>query len=47
MYVPNPWNASLPPELANKFIEEQVAAVREQVSGKRVLLALSGGVARP
>ena len=32
------------PELANKFIEEQVAAVREQVSGKRVLLALSGGV---
>ena len=27
-----------------KFIEEQVAAVREQVSGKRVLLALSGGV---
>ena len=32
------------PELANKFIEEQVAAVREQVSSKRVLLALSGGV---
>ena len=32
------------PELANKFIEEQVAAVREQVSDKRVLLALSGGV---
>ena len=32
------------PELANKFIEEQVAAVREQVGGKRVLLALSGGV---
>ena len=32
------------PELANKFIEEQVAAVRAQVSDKRVLLALSGGV---
>ncbi|MBD9012710.1 MAG: glutamine-hydrolyzing GMP synthase subunit GuaA [Ruminococcus bromii] len=32
------------PELANKFIEEQVAAVREQVGRKRVLLALSGGV---
>ena len=32
------------PELANKFIEEQVVAVREQVGGKRVLLALSGGV---
>ena len=30
------------PELANKFIEEQVAAVREQVGDKRVLLALSG-----
>ena len=32
------------PELANKFIEEQVAAVREQVGDKKVLLALSGGV---
>ena len=32
------------PELANKFIEEQVAAVREQVGDKSVLLALSGGV---
>ena len=32
------------PELANKFIEEHVAAVREQVGDKRVLLALSGGV---
>ncbi len=31
-------------ELADKFIEEQVAAVREQVGDKRVLLALSGGV---
>lgn len=32
------------PELANVFIEEQVAAVRAQVGGKKVLLALSGGV---
>ncbi len=32
------------PELANVFIEEQVAAVREQVGDKKVLLALSGGV---
>lgn len=32
------------PELANKFIDEQVAAVREQVGDKKVLLALSGGV---
>ncbi|MBR3994212.1 MAG: glutamine-hydrolyzing GMP synthase [Clostridia bacterium] len=32
------------PELANAFIEEQVAAVREQVGSKKVLLALSGGV---
>ena len=31
-------------KLANKFIEEQVAAVREQVGDKKVLLALSGGV---
>ena len=31
-------------ELANAFIEEQVAAVREQVGDKKVLLALSGGV---
>ncbi len=31
-------------ELANKFIESQVAAVREQVGDKKVLLALSGGV---
>ncbi len=31
-------------ELAEKFIEEQVAAVREQVGDKKVLLALSGGV---
>ena len=31
-------------ELANAFIEEQIAAVREQVGDKKVLLALSGGV---
>ncbi|MDD6101706.1 MAG: glutamine-hydrolyzing GMP synthase [Clostridiales bacterium] len=30
--------------LAKTFIEEQVAAVREQVGNKKVLLALSGGV---
>lgn len=32
------------PELAEKFIEEQVVAIREQVGDKKVLLALSGGV---
>ncbi len=32
------------PELADSFIAEQVAAVREQVGDKKVLLALSGGV---
>ena len=31
-------------ELANKFIEEQVRLVKEQVKDKKVLLALSGGV---
>ncbi len=31
-------------ELANKFIDEQVAEVRAQVGDKKVLLALSGGV---
>ena len=31
-------------ELADKFIDEQVKLVREQVGDKRVLLALSGGV---
>ncbi len=31
-------------ELANAFIEEQLAAVRAQVGDKKVLLALSGGV---
>ena len=31
-------------ELADKFIEEQIALVRQQVGDKKVLLALSGGV---
>ena len=31
-------------ELAEKFIAEQVTAIREQVGDKKVLLALSGGV---
>ena len=29
------------PELAQAFIEEQVAAIREQIGDKKVLLALS------
>lgn len=32
------------PVLAEAFIEEQVAALRAQIRGKKVLLALSGGV---
>ena len=32
------------PELAQAVIDEQVAAIREQVGDKKVLLALSGGV---
>lgn len=32
------------PELAQTYIDEQIAAVREQVGDKKVLLALSGGV---
>lgn len=31
-------------ELAEKFIDEQVASIKEQVGDKKVLLALSGGV---
>ena len=31
-------------ELAEKFIDEQVAALREQIGARKVLLALSGGV---
>lgn len=32
------------PKLADAFIEEQIAALREQIGDKKVLLALSGGV---
>ena len=32
------------PQLAQEFIEQQVADIREQVGDKKVLLALSGGV---
>ncbi|MBR1472450.1 MAG: glutamine-hydrolyzing GMP synthase [Lachnospiraceae bacterium] len=32
------------PELAEAYIEEQIAALREQIGDKKVLLALSGGV---
>ncbi|MBQ3866421.1 MAG: glutamine-hydrolyzing GMP synthase subunit GuaA, partial [Clostridia bacterium] len=32
------------PALAKAFIEKEVAAIREQVGDKKVLLALSGGV---
>ena len=32
------------PELAQAFIEEQVAAIREQIGDKKVLRSLSGGV---
>ena len=32
------------PELAQVFIDEQVAVIREQIGDKKVLLALSGGV---
>jgi GMP synthase (glutamine-hydrolysing) len=32
------------PELARSFIDEQLAALRQQIGGKKVLLALSGGV---
>ena len=31
-------------ELANAFIDEQIAEIRKQVGNKKVLLALSGGV---
>ena len=34
----------LTPALANAFIDEQVALIKEQVGDKKVLLALSGGV---
>jgi len=32
------------PELAEKFIDEQISLIRKQVGDKKVLLALSGGV---
>ena len=32
------------PELADAFIEEQIAALKEQIGDRKVLLALSGGV---
>lgn len=32
------------PELASAFIDEQIAALREQIKDRKVLLALSGGV---
>ena len=32
------------PELAQAFIDEQIKELREQIGGKKVLLALSGGV---
>ena len=48
MYLPNKRPENMERittlELANKFIDEQVRLVREQVKDKKVLLALSGGV---
>ena len=48
MYLPNKRPENMERittiELANKFIEEQVKLVQEQVKDKKVLLALSGGV---
>ena len=32
------------PKLADAFIEEQLAALKDQIGDKKVLLALSGGV---
>ena len=32
------------PDLAQKFIDEQIAEIKAQVGDKKVLLALSGGV---
>ena len=32
------------PDLARAFVEEQLVALRDQIGGKKVLLALSGGV---
>ena len=48
MYLPNKRPENMERittlELANKFIDEQVKLVKEQVGNKKVLLALSGGV---
>ena len=48
MYLPNKRPENMERittlELANKFIDEQVKLVQEQVKDKKVLLALSGGV---
>ncbi len=48
MYLPNKRPENMERittlELANKFIDEQVKLVKEQVGDKKVLLALSGGV---
>ena len=48
MYLPNKRPENMERittlELANKFIDEQVKLVQEQVGNKKVLLALSGGV---
>ncbi len=48
MYLPNKRPENIERittlELANKFIDEQVKLVKEQVGDKKVLLALSGGV---
>ena len=48
MYLPNKRPENMERittlELANKFIDEQVRLVQEQVKDKKVLLALSGGV---
>lgn len=38
------WERINTPELAQAFIDEQIALIKEQVGDKKVLLALSGGV---
>lgn len=44
MYVPNPWNASLPPSLRTSSSKSRSLPYASRSGGKRVLLALSGGV---
>ena len=41
---PSSWERITTPELAEKFIDTQVAEIRKQVGDGKVLLALSGGV---